>query len=397
MPLTDAKLRALYGKPYFGKTELSDRDGLSARVTERGTISWQYRYRWQGKAARLKIGRYPDLKLADARALIPAIRGALERNEHPRVFWDKLHQKHDVTLKQCCEHFREHHLPKLRPRTVALYEHTMQRYFEPLFIGIPVEQIPFSSWLEWFDKIGKKQPKNAGHLLRRLKSILSFCIRRNLIGGSPVLNLRTEDVGSQPERGTRVLTMRELAQIWIAFEQSRASRGLKLAAKLVILLGCRSGEALGAQWSEFNLEEQIWTVPAARAKSGAPIRRPIPTRVMMLLQEAAAKSRLKGGPVCRSPVNPKQSLSSASLIQLAERVREKLDLPYWRMHDMRRTLSTRLSEERIMPQVTEKMLGHRMAGVMAIYNLHDWTNEQREAYELWDKKLMEAVKSFQEM
>ncbi|MEH8242926.1 Arm DNA-binding domain-containing protein [Aeromonas veronii] len=91
MPLTDTKLRALYGRPYFGKTELSDRDGLSARVTERGTISWQYRYRWQGKAARLKIGRYPDLKLADARALIPAIRGALERNEHPRVFWDKLH------------------------------------------------------------------------------------------------------------------------------------------------------------------------------------------------------------------------------------------------------------------------------------------------------------------
>ncbi|WP_429105280.1 Arm DNA-binding domain-containing protein [Aeromonas allosaccharophila] len=83
MPLTDTKLRALYSKPYFGKTELSDRDGLSARVTERGTISWQYRYRyryryrWQGKAARLKIGRYPDLKLADARALIPAIRGAL--------------------------------------------------------------------------------------------------------------------------------------------------------------------------------------------------------------------------------------------------------------------------------------------------------------------------------
>lgn len=85
MPLTDAKLRALYGKPYFGKTELSDRDGLSARVTERGTISWQYRYRRQGKAARLKFGCYLDLKLADAKALIPATRGALERNEHPRV------------------------------------------------------------------------------------------------------------------------------------------------------------------------------------------------------------------------------------------------------------------------------------------------------------------------
>ncbi len=66
------------------------------------------------------------------------------------------------------------------------------------------------------------------------------------------------------------------------------------------------------------------------------------------------------------------------------------------MHDMRRTLSTRLSEERVLPQVTEKTLGHRMAGVMAIYNLHDWIDEQREAYELWNTKIMDAVKSLQE-
>ncbi|MBP4032546.1 hypothetical protein, partial [Aeromonas sp. PrichA-15] len=39
----------------------------------------------------------------------------------------------------------------------------------------------------------------------------------------------------------------------------------------------------------------------------------------------------------------------------------------------------------------------RMAGVMAIYNLHDWIDEQREAYELWDTKLMEAVKSLQDI
>ncbi|WP_421257700.1 hypothetical protein [Aeromonas sp. 600886] len=89
----------------------------------------------------------------------------------------------------------------------------MQRYFEPLFIGIPVEQIPFSSWLEWFDKIGKKKPKNAGHLLRRLKSILSFCMRRNLMGGSPKSKLRIEHVGFQPEREPRVPAKRELAHL----------------------------------------------------------------------------------------------------------------------------------------------------------------------------------------
>ena len=148
-----------------------------------------------------------------------------------------------------------------------------------------------------------------------------------------------------------MLTMRELAQIWIAFEQSRASRGLKLAAKLVILLGCRSGEALGAQWSEFNMEEQIWTVPAARAKCGAPIRRPIPTRGDDVVARNGSEISAKGRPCMSLASESEKVIEQCTLIQLAGRVRDKLDLPYWRMHDMRRTLSTRPSEERVMPGI----------------------------------------------
>ena len=55
-------------------------------------------------------------------------------------------------------------------------------------------------------------------------------------------------------------------------------------------------------------------------------------------------------------------------------------------HDFRRTISTRLSEKKVMPHVTEKMLGHELGGIMAIYNKHDWIDEQRKAYQLyWDE------------
>lgn len=49
---------------------------------------------------------------------------------------------------------------------------------------------------------------------------------------------------------------------------------------------------------------------------------------------------------------------------------------------------TNLSGEGVAPHVTEKMLGHELTGVMAVYNKHDWLDEQKEAYELYAEKIM---------
>jgi len=40
-----------------------------------------------------------------------------------------------------------------------------------------------------------------------------------------------------------------------------------------------------------------------------------------------------------------------------------------------------------MPHVVEKMLGHELGGVLAVYNKHDWLDGQLEAYELYAEKL----------
>ena len=66
MSLTDTKLRNIKS-PYSGKPELADRDGLTARIATNGSITFNYRFRWLCKQQRIKIGRYPDIKLSDAR------------------------------------------------------------------------------------------------------------------------------------------------------------------------------------------------------------------------------------------------------------------------------------------------------------------------------------------
>lgn len=80
-------------------------------------------------------------------------------------------------------------------------------------------------------------------------------------------------------------------------------------------------------------------------------------------------------------------ISIAAANRYIRRIRESLPLEHWRTHDFRRSLSTGASELGVMPHVVEKMLGHELGGVLAVYNKHDWLEEQREGYELYADKL----------
>ena len=82
--------------------------------------------------------------------------------------------------------------------------------------------------------------------------------------------------------------------------------------------------------------------------------------------------------------------SELLLVQF-RRLRDNLNLPHWRTHDFRRSISTTCSELGTMPHVTEKMLGHELVGVMAIYNKHDWLSDQKEAYEKFGEALFAQV------
>ena len=63
--LTDKALKAF--KPRPKPYEAADRDGLSIRINPSGRISFQYRYRFNGKPVRMKLGTYPQVTLAAAR------------------------------------------------------------------------------------------------------------------------------------------------------------------------------------------------------------------------------------------------------------------------------------------------------------------------------------------
>ncbi|MFB9086763.1 Arm DNA-binding domain-containing protein [Erwinia tracheiphila] len=61
MAISDTRLSSIYGKPYSGAPEITDSAGPGARITPRGVINFQFRYRWQGKQHRIGIGKYSGI------------------------------------------------------------------------------------------------------------------------------------------------------------------------------------------------------------------------------------------------------------------------------------------------------------------------------------------------
>ncbi|MGM1186183.1 tyrosine-type recombinase/integrase [Serratia liquefaciens] len=390
MAISDTKLRLLHGKPYSGSPEVSDADGLSARISPKGVINFQFRYRWNGKAQRLGIGRYPAVALKDARAITSELRILYDRGIDPRQYFENnTGTSSKLTVKDCLEYWKENYVDvSLRENTRGLYQSTVIKRLSNAFEGRPVADITVKQWVDLFTREERENSRRARQLLVQLRSAMGWCIRRHFIPDCSVMKVEPRDVGSRSETGDRVLTYFELADIWIAIERSRASTSNKLLHQMLMLWGARLSELRLSERSEFDLREKIWTVPKEHSKTGREIRRPIFTQIEPLLEKAMLTydQVLFPGSLITEPL----TISAAN--RYIKRIREGMDLGYWRAHDFRRTLVTRLSEEGVAPHITERMLGHELGGVMAVYNKHDWIEGQKEGYEIHADKLFWHVK-----
>ena len=371
MALADSWLRGINGKPYEGQSEVTDGDGLSVRISPKGLITFQVRHMRDGKQVRTSLGRYPSMTLKEARIRAAEIKeGLVSTSENdeptPLVLFNEWFEKY--VMREC------------REGTQNNYRYTFSAAKNRL-PDRPVDKITQDMWLSYFDAISERAPGVARSVITGLKACFNWHIRRGRIKPPCMMSLRARDVGAPPKTGDRVLTIPEVAKIWKEIESSRASAANKIIHLLCLIYGCRLTEARTVRYCDLDWESMVWTVPAEISKTGRPIRRPITSIGEELFKRGIMTSNSKiylfPGQIEDTPVE----LHSCN--RLISRLRAKIGIPHWRIHDARRTLSTRLSEIGVMPHITEVMLGHTLIGVMAVYNKHDWLTDQAAGYEQW--------------
>ncbi|MGB6136689.1 MAG: site-specific integrase [Shewanella sp.] len=273
---------------------------------------------------------------------------------------------------------------------LRLINHVFVYIYFLLFSERLVEDITLGEWIEFFDDKSKVRRVTSGAIFKQLKTVLNWSVRRQFISTVDVLQLRVSDIGSTSTVGSRVLTVIECGKIWRELDKTRATRTITNSIKACMMTGARVSELLKSRRDDFDLDSMVWTVPVVNSKTNLPIRRPISPAFLELLQEQWALHRSDW--TFPAPNDFKKPVGIASVNKLVRELKPRVDIPDWRLHDFRRTISTRLSELGVLPHVTEKMLGHVLGGVMAVYNKHDWLDEQALAYNMWTERLLLAAK-----
>ncbi|MGS0827996.1 tyrosine-type recombinase/integrase [Shewanella sp. 0m-8] len=420
----DRNLNKLHDKPF----ELSDRDSLGVRVSCKGKIAWQYRFRFAGKAERLSLGYYPDLSLIEARSKVPQLKNWLLNGKNPKIEWDKSKNgstTEQYTLAVLSQKWLESIDAKaLKDTTYKNYFCTIRKWvlntpkkakleekWAKKNLNIPFDDISNRLWMEYFDWISKEGSQVvSGSVLKLLKTIVKWSYNREFITNSGLLLLTVKDVGEAPQVSKRTPSIEEIARMWLEIEQSRAGPQTKACLKLIILFGSRNSALRTAQWSDFNFEKGVWTIPEPKMQKESPrkgtheddtsVQKPeihsIPQKAKEILFALGDIYGLEGY-VFKGEVKG-QPITIHAIDRFCSRLSTKLFMQHGISkiipHDFRRSLMSILSDKN--PEqffVYEKMLGHKLQGTTAHYNTADYLDKQLEAYELYWSMIEKEISS----
>jgi integrase len=87
----------------------------------------------------------------------------------------------------------------------------------------------------------------------------------------------------------------------------------------------------------------------------------------------------------------RRMLHSLKALARKRRDQNSVELPDFVLHDLRRSVRTRLSSLRIADHVAEKVIGHGRRGIQATYDQHTYAAEMAEALNAWATLLRNIV------
>jgi integrase len=263
----------------------SDGSGLLLHILPDGRRYWSYRFQRQGRERTMSLGSVDDISLADARRLHAKQRAILLGGSDPlaereRNKQEQRRQTHtfaavaEATIaarepgwrgQHLAQHWRQslrdHVLPKIGNKPVAEIDVAdVPKVLKPLWTtkthtGCKV-RMRMEAILDYATAMGWRSGQNPAVWRGGLRSLLPASAKVHATTHHPALDWR--------ESPALMAKLRE-----------RADGMGMLATQFVIFTVCRNAEVRGATWDEIDLEQKLWTVPAARMKAAKPHRVPL--------------------------------------------------------------------------------------------------------------------------
>ena len=293
--LTDLHARNL--KPGGNPVADGTVTGLTLKPgTKKGHGNWELRFTspLSGKRRAMGLGTYPEIKIEEARKIAIASRELIAKGKDPIDFRDeeknaKSAVSRTITFEEAARKKYAEKLPSWKNgKHIAQWITTLEAYVFPHIGAKDVATLKASDFADalrpiWFDK-----PETASRVRQRCHDTMKWACAHEYVTSNPV-DMVTDILGAQPSKSDRVTHQPSMPWTTIPAFVRDVLRGeedrSRVLLEFVILTAARSGEARGAVWSEIDLQNMVWTIPAERMKRKKPHRVPLSQGTVKILKK----------------------------------------------------------------------------------------------------------------
>src|SRR5262245_1838682 len=345
-----------------------DVPGFGLRIRSSGAKSWVFQYDFCGKTKRLTLGKASALDPAKARAVASQLHAKIRLGEDPSSAKAESKARAAETFAAALEPYLAWHRSRVRSSTYRHTERYLSNNLKSLH-GLPIAAIDRRVLAAQLQRMAAT-PITANRARSSLAAFLNWCLREGLIDNNAALATNK----NAEQTRDRVLSPEEIRRLWLALPQNDYGD----IVRILLLTGQRANEIAGLEWREINFDKGIIELSAHRVKNRR--KHIVPMSSMM---RAILKARQQDGDFVfgRCEATPFSGWGKAK-----GQLDAVLNIPKWKIHDIRRTAATQMAEIGIQPHIIEAVLNHisgHKGGVAGIYNRAAYETEKATALNRW--------------
>ena len=362
----------------------TDVTGLALKVTPKGKKTFLVQYRPGGRGTptrKVSVGPYGQVTVHKAKTEATRILGlraegrdpALERQQAKRKSASNMFA--DIAADFLVKHASQN-------RTVDETARILKRDVLPKWGKRSIHDIGKRDVNDLLDAVvARGSHVMANRLLAALRKLFNWCVSRGVLSTSPCHGI---EAPHREKSRDRVLSDDELVSIFNTAGEMGGAFGL--IVQMLILTAQRRNEVSEMTWTELDLENNLWTIPGNRTKNDKP------HFVHLSEQANTVLSSIENVGDFIFTSNGRTPFSGFS--KSKKRLDELSGVTDWRLHDIRRTVTSGMAQLGIAPHIADKILNHQsgaISGVAAVYQRHEFLDERRTALDAWGSYVQSLV------
>lgn len=382
---------------------IADGGGLTFTLSASGTAAWILRYRYDGKARELTLGRYPDKSLADARMDARKARSAIQSgiNVSREKQIDKIERARYQSFRELSADYMEKVFPTLAKSTVKHRTQHFKKWILPKIGQVPAREVTTSDVVSIVEGVGKSSINVAELVLTAISETFKHGVARHVVTTNPCSGISVSAICGRPTatRQRLMLNEQELRIVLPALPSIGTVNALTV--KILLATCTRIGELARAEWEHVDFAKSVWVIPDANSKSKTGFAVPLLPEVVSWFKDlhvlSCGSRYVLPARQARRRVNHRGEtyFEQRALNAMLHKLTAKLNMAgtpvrKFTPHDLRSTARSWLTSEVIGADVivAERCLNHTLGGLIAVYDQHDYMSNRKAVLEKWTEIIL---------